>query len=160
MTSYTGVVKDYRFEYGDVGFPFHNPRNVEGFGYGRTWERKVFVKKIKAYDAITTDDYTFTLFVAPRALIVEAAFLVDPQEQAVDITNYNTYAIVVSGTTLCSVTDAYGWAPYEPVEIRRANTEANRTLAAEDSVTLVITGSSGGRLIHADTEIWVICSKA
>lgn len=109
--------------------------------------------------AISTDDYTYTLFVAPEAYIVRGCFIVDPVGLAVDSTNYNTYQLLKSSTVMCQRTDQYGISQYIPMEITLASTLANHTLAAGDTVSLKITGSSSGKVINNGLWVFVICER-
>jgi len=156
MSSYTGTTK----KGDDMGrdFPFLNPANTPDLK--TYWKSKVFHIKTKiAIAAIGTDDYTYPLFTAPRALLIEAAYLVDPVGQGVDAANYNTYAVETDAPlTLCQVPDAYGWKANQLVEIRRTSTTVNRTLAAGDVIQLNIAGTASGRIINADVEVIVVCS--
>jgi len=155
MASYTGTVKKYWKK--GTEFPMFNPELCPS--RHRYWQSEIFVIKLAGHAAIGTDDYTYAVFTAPRGLVVEAVYLIDPVGLAVDLTYYNTFELIANAVTMASVTTEYGWKAYQPVEIRLASVVVNRTLAAADAVTLKITGTSNGVAINADTEIWVVCSK-
>lgn len=158
MTSYTGVVRAIPLQgLGDC-FPmvnsFNNYRMPSGFR-----NRRVYTAMLTGTAAaIATDDYTFTLFLADRGLVVDACFVVDPIGLSVDATNDNNFTLKNSSTTMCQQSTAYGVVANEPWEITRANTVANRTLTAGDTVTLVVDGDTAGRVINHGTMVFVVCS--
>lgn len=157
MGSYTGVVKAIPLREIGEAFPMQNPLNHYGVVAANYRNRRVYTAQLTDVAVIGTDDHTFTLFVADRALIVDACFIVDPEGLSVDATNYNTMQLYNSTTKLCEATTAYGVVANEPMELTRANTVANRTLAAADTVTLKITGTVLGRPINA-LLVFVVCS--
>jgi len=159
MTSSTGVVRAITHKEMSDAFPWVNPWNVSTFG---TWRnRRVYTAMLTGTAAaIATDDYTFTLFVADRALVVDACFVIDPIGLDVDATNDNNFTLKNSSTTMCQQSTAYGVVANEPWEITRANTVANRTLAAADTVTLVVDGDTAGQVINHGTLVFVVCSYA
>jgi len=125
------------------------------------WEPLVFKFRIaQSATAIGTDDYIYTAFKSPRAMIIMGCWLVDPVGISVDATNYNTYTLIQSGTTVCSMTSARGIIANLPKEVPLANTEANRTLIAHEEVTFKIAGTVAGAVINENTEVWVICKPA
>jgi len=158
MASYTGVVRDVRPYPGEL-FPWVNPHTHAGIPKAAaryTWE--VFeIELTGTAAAIGTDDYTFTAFVAPRGLVVATAFVVDPVGLSVDSTNYNTFLVWDGTTSMLSVTTAYGVLPNMPVEIRPANTIANRTLVAGTTIYVKITGTVAGRIINHGTRVYIVC---
>jgi hypothetical protein len=157
MTSNTGTVRDVRPSPGEL-FPFINPHAQQLLPKAASayhWE--VFGIELTGASAIATDDYTFTAFVAPRSLVVATAFMVDPVGLSVDSTNYNTVNVYNSTTKMLERTTAYGVLPNMPWEIIPANTIANRTLAAGDTVTVKITGTVAGRAINHNTKVYIVC---
>jgi hypothetical protein len=161
MSSYTGTVKAIPLQgFGDC-FPFVNSLNHYRMP-SEYRNRRVYTAELTGAAAITTDDYTFSLFIADRALEVDACFVVDPTGVEPDTSNYNTWVLrnATDGVTMCSQTSAYGIVANEPWEITRANTVTNRTLAAGESVTLVITGTSSGEVINYNTKVFVVCKYA
>ena len=161
MTSYTGVVKSVTHREMSDAFPWVNPWNIVWNG---TWRnRRVYMAELTGTAAaIATDDYTFTIFVADRALVVDACFVIDPIGVAVDATNDNNFTLnnYTDTVTMCQASTAYSVVANEPWEITRANTVANRTLAAADVVTLVIDGDTAGQVINHGTLVFVVCSYA
>lgn len=162
MGSYTGTC--HPLSVGDSmgdSYPLINAflRNVAP---GRTTKRKVFgFRLVGTSAAISTDEYTYTLHVTNRARILLGAYIIDPIGLSVDATNYNTFAVKKTGAvTMCSMTTAYGLAANELHEITRANTLANRTLAATNTVTLVITGTVAGRIINPNTLVFLVFDDA
>jgi hypothetical protein len=114
-----------------------------------------------AQAAIGTDDYTFTILDrARRALVVDSCWVIDPDGIAPSGTVYNTYQVYNGAVKMCEQTSVYGVVSNEPFEISRANTVANRTLAAGDAVTLKITGTSTGKPIALGTRVFLVCSYA
>ncbi len=160
MTSYTGTVRAITLQGISDCFPLVNPLNAFSDPAGPR-DRRVYTAMLTGTAAaIGTDDYTFTLFVADRALIVDACFVVDPIGLDVDTTNDNNFTLKNSSTTMCAQSTGYGVVANEPWEITRANTVANRTLAAGDTVTLVVDGDTAGQVINHGTMVFVICSFA
>lgn len=159
MTSSTGTVRAVMHKEMSDAFPWVNPWDISTLS---TWRnRRVYAAMLTGTAAaIGTDDYTFTLFVADRALVVDACFVVDPIGLSVDATNDNNFTLKNSSTIMCQQSTAYGVVANEPWEITRANTVANRTLAAGDTVTLVVDGDNSGRVINHGTLVFVVCSYA
>ncbi len=162
MTSYTGTQKVFRGPETEWMRAMLQINPVaDSASTSVRWEPLVFKFRIaETKTAIGTDDYTYTAFVAPRAMVVMGCWLVDPVGVSVDATNYNTYTLIQSATTVCSVTSARGIVAYLPKEVSLANTEANRTLTAHETVTFKIAGTSSGAVINENTEVWVVCKPA
>lgn len=158
MTSYTGTVRDVLQQPGEL-FPWinsHAQNVIPKAASAYHWE--VFEIELTGTSAaISTNDYTFTAFVAPRGLVVATAFVVDPVGLSVDSTNYNTFLVWDGTTSFLSATTAYGILPNVPMEIRPANTIANRTLTAGTTVYVKVTGSSAGRVINYGTRVYIVC---
>lgn len=164
MTSYTGTQKVFRGPESEW-MKTMLQRITDGCMTKRSaatyWEPIVFKMRIaQTTAAIATDDYTYTVFHTPRAMVIMGCWIVEPVGLSVDATNYNTFELIQSATTVCSKTSAYGLIANLPVEIPLANTLANRTLVVEEDVTLKITGTAAGRIIHEGTEVWVVCRPA
>lgn len=158
MTSHTGVVRAINLQEVGAAFPMVNPfcnfREVAA----NVRNRRVYTARLTGTAAaIATDDYTFTLFVANHAMVVDACFVVDPVGLSVDTTNDNNFTLKNGSTTLCQQSTGYGVVANEPWEITRANTVANRTLAKGDTVTLVVDGDTAGRVINHGTMVFVVC---
>lgn len=151
MTSYTGEMERIPIEITNE-FPMTNPLVEIG-----AKSRECFAQKILGTDsAIGTDDYTYTILdAANRGLILEAAWVVFDDDISVDDSNYLTLAVESGGVTLCQVTTEYGVVANEPFEIQRVSTEAQRTLAADDQVDLVITGTGSGQAIP-DAQVFLV----
>jgi hypothetical protein len=158
MTSNTGTVRNV----------FQSPGEL--FPWVNTHTQDVLPKAASAYHwevyeieltgtaaAIGTDDYTFTAFYSPRAMVLATAFIVDPVGLSVDATNYNTFEVIQSSTTGLSITTAYGILPNIPREIAPAATIANRTLTAHEAVTVKVTGTVAGRIINYGTKVYIVC---
>jgi hypothetical protein len=128
----------------------------------RKTKRQVFAFRLKGTAAaIATDAYTFTLFTTDKIMHLVSAFIMDPVGLSVDATNYNTFAITKTGpVTMASSTSAYGVSQFELHELTKANTLANRTLAATNVVYCVITGSSAGRIINGNTLLFLVFDDA
>jgi len=160
MTSYTGVVKAVTHREVSDAFPWVNPWNRVRMASWRN--RRVYVAQLTGTAAVIgTDDYTFTIFLADRALVVDACFVIDPIGIGVDATNDNNFTLTKTGAvTMCQQSTAYSIVANEPFEITRANTVANRTLAAGNTVTMVIDGDTLGQVINHGTLVFVVCSYA
>ena len=157
MGSYTGTVRNVFQGYGEL-FPWvntHAQQTLPKAAAAYHWV--VYEIELTGSAAIGTDDYSFTLFVAPRGLVVASAFIVDPVGLSVDTSNYNTFLVWDGTTTFCSVSTAYGILPNLPREITPANTIANRTLTAATAVYVKVTGTSSGRVINHGTKVYVVC---
>ena len=161
MTSYTGTVRAVPLQGVSDCFPMVNPFNSYRMPRGTYHlyrNRRVYTAMLTGTAAaIATNDYTFTLFVADRALVVDACYVVDPIGLEPDATNDNNFTLKNSSTTLCQQSTAYGVVANEPWEITRANTVANRTLAAAATVTLVVDGDTAGQVINHGTMVFVVC---
>jgi hypothetical protein len=161
MSSYTGTVKSIALQgLGDC-FPLVNPfNNYRNPGEYRN--RRVYTAELMGYSALGTDDYTFSLFIADRALEVDACFVVDPVGLEPQASNHNNFTLrnATDSVTLCAQDTTYGIVANEPFEITRANTVANRTLAAGEEVTLVIDGDASGSAINYNTRVFVVCKYA
>ena len=160
MTSYTGVVKSVQHVEMSDAFPWNNPWNISTLNSWRN--RRVYVAELTGTAAaIATDDYTFTLFLADRILVVDACFVLDPIGIGVDATNDNNFTLTKTGSvTMCQQSTAYSVIKNEPWEITRANTVANRTLAAGNTVYMVVDGDTAGQVINHGTLVFVVCSYA
>ena len=156
MASYTGVVKS-NFVKGPLPFHLPTPDGVHP-NLAKYWTT-IYAVELTGYSAIGTDDYTYSVFVADRALVVDACFLTDPTGLSVGNINYNTMTLKNASTTMCSATTAYGIVAGLPMEIARYTTLAERTLAAGDEVTFKITGTVSGRVINHETKVYVVCHK-
>lgn len=157
MTSETGVVRAITLQGVGEAFPMVNPfcnfREVQA----NARDRRVHTAMLTGTAAaIATDDYTFTLFVAGHAEVVDACFVVDPVGLDPDATNDNNFTLKNGATELCQQSTAYGVVANEPWEITRKNTVANRTLAKGDTVTLVIDGDTAGQIINHGTMVFVV----
>lgn len=156
MASYTGTVKSVRPDPGEL-FPLVNP-HMQNHTPANRLTLQVYAAELKGTSsAIGTDDYTYTLFVAGRSLVVAACYVVDPVGLSVDVNNYNTLTLYNDTTKLCEATTKYGLVAHLPFELTRANSVANRTLSAGDTVTLKIAGTSSGRVITPNTKVYVVC---
>jgi hypothetical protein len=112
--------------------------------------------------AIATDAYTFALYTSGRAQTLTCAYFLDPVGQANTGAGYNTFELKNATTvaTMASCTTLYGVPADELREITRANAIASMTMAAGDAVTLVITGTSAGVIIHKDTLLFIVLDDA
>lgn len=165
MTSSTGT--RHPLSVGDsMGsmYPIVNPRfDAVAPVVQRKTQRVVYGVRLTTPDfdtAIGTDDYTFTVSVVNHAMYVVNAYYIDPIGLSVDSTNYNTFDITDGTTTLCSATTAYGVTANEVQEITKANTLANRLLAAGDTLYCKITGTVAGRIINDGILVFVVCDEA
>ena len=158
MTSYTGTLKTLPRPQGDL-FPlvsgWRNPDSIHAWQ-----QRDVFYVQLDGVAAIGTDDYTYTIFKAPRAYTLIAAYLVDPTGLSSDAVNFNTFSLYNGATLLCQRDTGHGFPAMEPVEIVLAAAAANRALAEDDEVTLEIAGTADGRVINDGTWIFVVCEYA
>jgi len=154
MTSYTGVVRAVRPLPGEL-FPLVNPHaQVNNPAQRLTFE--VMTAELTGHTAIGTDDYTYTIGHAHRAMVACAAFLVDPVGLSRDTTNYNEYSVRIDGTEGFNQDSRYSLIANVPFEITRLATVANRTTAEGDAITIKITGSSSGRAINHGTRVYVV----
>lgn len=165
MTSYTGT--RHPLSVGDgMGsmYPLVNPKfGALAPAVQRKTKRVVYGVRLSTPDfdtAIGTDDYTFTVSVVDHAFYVVNAYYLDPTGLSVDATNYNTLAITDGTLTLCSATTAYGVTAGELQEITKANTAANRLLAAGGTLYCKITGTVAGRIINDGILVFVVCDEA
>jgi hypothetical protein len=144
-------------------YPMVAPK-VELYGpvVNRKTQRNVFAYRLDGVlTAIATDAYTFALFTTDKIMHLVSAFFMDPTGLSVDATNYNTFEVKkTGGVSMASTTTAYGVSAGELQEITKANTLANRTLAATNAVTLVVTGSTAGRVINSNTLLFLVFDDA
>ena len=163
MTSYTGVVRSIVLQGVSDSFPMVNPFNsyrAPRGTYHLYRNRRVYTAMLTGTAAaIATDDYTFSLFLADRTLVVDACFIVDPVGIDPDATNDNNFTLnnYTDTVTLCQQSTAYGVVANEPWEITRANTVANRTITKGEVVTLVVDGDTAGQVINHGTMVFVVC---
>jgi len=163
MTSYTGTVRTIPLQGIGRCFPLFNPFNhfrIPRGTYHLFRNRRVYTAMLTGTAAaIATDDYTFTLFVADRTLVVDACFIVDPIGIEPDTTNDNNFTLnnYTDTVTLCQQSTGYGVVANEPWEITRANTVANRTITKGEVVTLVVDGDNSGQVINHGTVVFVVC---
>jgi hypothetical protein len=159
MGAVTGVC--HPLDPGDGGsstYPLINPWfNSMKPNQTRTGKRVCIGWRLEGVAANGTDAITYTLVTLSRIGIIKSCFIVDPVGIAVDGTNYNTWVLTkTGGVTVCSLAATRGIIPDELVEIPKANTLANVTLAATNALTMVVTGSTAGALINANTLLYVV----
>lgn len=144
-------------------YPMVAPKlGVMGPVVNRKTRRNVFAYRLVGTEAaIATDAYTYALFTTDKIMHLVSAFFLDPTGLSVDATNYNTVAILKTGAvTMASTATTYGVSAGELHEITKANTLANRTLAATNAVTCVITGTVAGRIINSNTLLFLVFDDA
>jgi hypothetical protein len=158
MTTYTGTVKNVDVRDFGRSYPFFNPLVNYMTPAGQYRNRKVRGFEIAGTAAaIAADLYNYNLFLAPRACVLDGAYIVFPVGVDGNATNYNTYALksALNGAVF-SLDNKYGIVGKELVGLPEVQAFAKRVTPDKNQITFSVQGVAAGQQILTGTLVFVV----